>query len=42
MDAYPKDVKFGSVNIEHNPGLGARFFVSRLPTLVHIKDHQGK
>ncbi|KAI8879519.1 thioredoxin-like protein [Backusella circina FSU 941] len=40
MDAYPKDVHFGSVNIEQNPGLGARFFVSRLPTLVHIKDHQ--
>ncbi|GAN05043.1 hypothetical protein MAM1_0080d04512 [Mucor ambiguus] len=33
-------VKVGAVNVETNPGLAARFFVSRLPTIVHIKDHQ--
>lgn len=37
-----KHVKLGAVNIETNPGLAARFFISRLPTLVHIKDHEGK
>lgn len=36
-----KHVKLGTVNIENNPGLAARFFISRLPTLVHIKDHEG-
>ena len=35
-------VKVGAVNVETNPGLAARFFVSRLPTIVHIKDHEGK
>lgn len=34
-------VKVGAVNVETNPGLAARFFVSRLPSIVHIKDHQG-
>ncbi|KAI7899236.1 thioredoxin-like protein [Cokeromyces recurvatus] len=34
------NVKLGWVNIEDNPGLAARFFISRLPTVVHIKDHQ--
>lgn len=34
-------VKMGAVNVETNPGLAARFFVSRLPTIVHIKDHEG-
>ncbi|KAL9546008.1 hypothetical protein MBANPS3_006872 [Mucor bainieri] len=33
-------VKVGAVNVETNPGLAARFFVSRLPSIVHIKDHQ--
>ncbi|CAO3651089.1 unnamed protein product [Mucor fragilis] len=33
-------VKMGAVNVETNPGLAARFFVSRLPTIVHIKDHE--
>ncbi|KAI8647142.1 thioredoxin-like protein [Parasitella parasitica] len=33
-------VKVGAVNVETNPGLAARFFVSRLPTIVHIKDHE--
>jgi hypothetical protein len=31
----------GIVNVETNPGLAARFFVSRLPTVVHIKDQEG-
>lgn len=34
-------VKLGKVNVETNPGLAARFFVSRLPSIVHIKDHEG-
>lgn len=33
-------VKLGKVNVETNPGLSARFFISRLPTIVHVKDHQ--
>ncbi|CEP11409.1 hypothetical protein [Parasitella parasitica] len=33
-------VKVGAVNVETNPGLAARFFVSRLPTIVHIKNHE--
>ncbi|KAF7723993.1 hypothetical protein EC973_001453 [Apophysomyces ossiformis] len=32
--------KFGQVDTEVNPGLAARFFISRLPTLVHIKNGQ--
>lgn len=36
-----KHTKLGVVNVETNPGLSARFFVSRLPTIVHIKDHEG-
>ncbi|KAG2232746.1 hypothetical protein INT48_001100 [Thamnidium elegans] len=35
-----KHTKLGVVNVETNPGLSARFFVSRLPTIVHIKDHE--
>ncbi|KAI9307613.1 thioredoxin-like protein [Cunninghamella echinulata] len=31
---------FGQVNIDENPALAARFFVSRLPSMYHIKDHQ--
>ncbi|CAO3644738.1 unnamed protein product [Cunninghamella echinulata] len=31
---------FGQVNIDENPALAARFFVSRLPSVYHIKDHQ--
>jgi thioredoxin-like negative regulator of GroEL len=34
-------VKLGKINVETNPGLAARFFISRLPTIVHIKDHEG-
>lgn len=41
MSDYPH-VKLGKVNVETNPGLSARFFISRLPTIVHVKDHQGK
>lgn len=33
-------VYFGKVNIDENPALAARFFVSRLPTLFHIDHHQ--
>lgn len=36
-----KHVKLGAVNIDTNPNLSARFFVSRLPTLIHIKDQEG-
>ncbi|ORE09592.1 thioredoxin-like protein [Rhizopus microsporus var. microsporus] len=36
-----KHVQIGKVNVDTNPGLAARFFISRLPTVVHIKDHQG-
>ncbi|KAI8982529.1 thioredoxin-like protein [Pilobolus umbonatus] len=35
-----RHVRLGMVNIDENPGLSARFFVSRLPTVVHIKDHE--
>ncbi|CEG68093.1 hypothetical protein RMATCC62417_04415 [Rhizopus microsporus] len=35
-----KHVQVGKVNVDTNPGLAARFFISRLPTVVHIKDHQ--
>lgn len=41
MSDYPH-VKLGKINVETNPGLSARFFISRLPTIVHVKDHQGK
>ncbi|KAG0172822.1 Thioredoxin- transmembrane protein 1 [Apophysomyces sp. BC1034] len=34
------EAQFGQVDTEHNPGLAARFFISRLPTLVHIKNGQ--
>ncbi|KAI9358772.1 thioredoxin-like protein [Pilaira anomala] len=40
MSSTHRDTKLGLVNVETNPGLAARFFVSRLPTIVHIKDHQ--
>ncbi|CDH52986.1 predicted protein [Lichtheimia corymbifera JMRC:FSU:9682] len=33
-------VQVGKVDVESSPGLAARFFVQRLPTVVHIKDHQ--
>lgn len=33
-------VHFGKVNVETNPGLSARFFISRLPTVVHVKNQQ--
>ncbi|RCI03354.1 thioredoxin- transmembrane protein 4, partial [Rhizopus stolonifer] len=35
-----KHVQVGIVNVETNPGLAARFFISRLPTVVHIKNHE--
>ncbi|KAI9276907.1 thioredoxin-like protein [Phascolomyces articulosus] len=34
------NVGVGKVNVETSPGLAARFFVQRLPTIVHIKDHE--
>ncbi|KAI8328406.1 thioredoxin-like protein [Blakeslea trispora] len=37
-----KHVKVGLVNVETSPALAARFLISRLPTVVHIKDHEGK
>ncbi|KAI9313521.1 thioredoxin-like protein [Dichotomocladium elegans] len=33
-------VRVGKVNVEQSPGLAARFFVQRLPTVVHIKNHE--
>ena len=33
-------VQVGKVDVETSPGLAARFFVQRLPTVVHIKNHQ--
>ncbi|ORZ25052.1 thioredoxin-like protein [Absidia repens] len=33
-------IYFGKVNIDENPALAARFFVSRLPTLFHVHQHQ--
>ncbi|KAI7865695.1 thioredoxin-like protein [Spinellus fusiger] len=36
-----KQVRLGQVDTEANPFLAARFFISRLPTLAHIKDKQG-
>ncbi|KAI7895824.1 thioredoxin-like protein, partial [Mucor mucedo] len=41
MSSY-SHTKTGTVNVQTNPGLAARFFISRLPTIVHIKDHEGK
>ncbi|KAI8338243.1 thioredoxin-like protein [Chlamydoabsidia padenii] len=35
-----RPVYFGKVNIDDNPALAARFFVSRLPTLFHIDNYQ--
>ncbi|KAI9025314.1 thioredoxin-like protein [Phycomyces nitens] len=35
------NIKLGKVDTDSNPYLAARFFVSRLPTVVHIKDRQG-
>ncbi|KAI8076759.1 thioredoxin-like protein, partial [Halteromyces radiatus] len=34
--SHYQPIYFGKVNIEENPALAARFFVSRLPTLFHI------
>lgn len=34
------NIKVGRVNVDTNPGLAARFFISRLPTVVHIKNHE--
>ncbi|KAL0073666.1 thioredoxin-like protein [Phycomyces blakesleeanus] len=34
------NVKLGKVDTDSNPYLAARFFVSRLPTVVHIKNRQ--
>ncbi|KAI8139972.1 thioredoxin-like protein [Fennellomyces sp. T-0311] len=34
------DVRVGKVNVDTNPGLAARFFIQRLPTIMHIKDHE--
>ncbi|KAI9266007.1 thioredoxin-like protein [Sporodiniella umbellata] len=35
-----KNVQVGVVNVETNPGLAARFLISRLPTVVYIKNHE--
>ncbi|KAI7856118.1 thioredoxin-like protein [Circinella umbellata] len=34
------NVGVGKVNVETSPGLAARFFVQRLPTIMHIKNHE--
>lgn len=36
------EVKLAKVDVDGSPGLASKFFVTRLPTLFHIKDHQGK
>lgn len=41
MSSY-SHTKMGVVNVQTNPGLAARFFVSRLPTVVHIINKEGK
>ncbi|KAG2188846.1 hypothetical protein INT44_003986 [Umbelopsis vinacea] len=33
-------VKLAKVDVDSSPGLASKFFVTRLPTLFHIKDHQ--
>ncbi|ORY95382.1 thioredoxin-like protein [Syncephalastrum racemosum] len=33
-------VRVGKVNVDTAPALAARFFVQRLPTVVHIKEHE--
>jgi hypothetical protein len=35
-------VKLAKVDVDSSPGLASKFFVTRLPTLFHIKNHQGK
>ncbi|CAO3613974.1 unnamed protein product [Cunninghamella blakesleeana] len=35
-----KDISFGQVNIDENPALAARFFVSRLPSIYHIEQRK--
>ncbi|KAI8072843.1 thioredoxin-like protein [Gongronella butleri] len=37
---FSTPVYFGAINVDKNPRLAARFFVSRLPTLVHVFDKQ--
>ncbi|CAO3580191.1 unnamed protein product [Absidia cylindrospora] len=37
---YHHPIYFGKVNINENPALAARFFVSHLPTLFHVHQHQ--
>ncbi|ORX59477.1 thioredoxin-like protein [Hesseltinella vesiculosa] len=31
-------VYFGAINVDKNPGLAARFFIARLPSLFHVHD----
>ncbi|KAI8379672.1 thioredoxin-like protein [Radiomyces spectabilis] len=40
MSSHGRPTQFGTIDYSQNPGLSARFFVSRIPTVVHIKDHQ--
>lgn len=39
-NAQTSHVRVGKVNVDTAPSLAARFFVSRLPTVVHIKEHE--
>ncbi|KAJ1967554.1 hypothetical protein H4R35_006678 [Dimargaris xerosporica] len=39
-DADMAHVGLGKVEIEHNPNLAARFMITRLPTLVYIRNGQ--
>ncbi|ORX86963.1 thioredoxin-like protein [Anaeromyces robustus] len=34
------DMGFGKINIDENPQLASRFYITSLPTLFHIKDKQ--
>ncbi|CAM0138307.1 hypothetical protein VKS41_002854 [Umbelopsis sp. WA50703] len=33
-------VKLAKIDVDSSPGLASKFFVTRLPTLFHIKNHQ--
>eukprot|EP00833_Pecoramyces_ruminatium_P012169 jgi/Orpsp1_1/1186201/evm.model.d7180000048861.1 len=42
LEAHEKDlnINFGKINIDENPQLASRFYITSLPTLFYIKDKQ--
>ncbi|KAL1922626.1 uncharacterized protein VTP21DRAFT_10165 [Calcarisporiella thermophila] len=40
LSTHAPKVAIGKVNVEENPGLASRFFISRIPQMYHIKDHE--